>query len=158
MFDEIGADIGSVCLVELDDIEAICDKFMDGPDDGDGAWLKLRPCGDDCVWCDDKFKPIEDGALVLDGSARPKLVGMADGWGIDIGDMCGEWLNCGGKFMPWADIPGKPKFKPSAVWGLGRWAFEWYGESDVIAACIGDRWASGNAGGNSGPNMPYNDE
>lgn len=103
MFGEIGADIGSVCLVDLllvscdrfNELVAVCERFNVGTADDDVAWLRFRPCpcDDDCAWCDDKFKPIGDGAVLLDGRTPPKLVGKTDGCGIDIGDKCGEWLN-----------------------------------------------------------------
>lgn len=61
MFEEIGADVGSVCLVDLlliscdifneldDDIVLVCERFNVGPTDDDVAWLKFSPCTDDCV-------------------------------------------------------------------------------------------------------------
>lgn len=60
MFVEIGADTGSVCLVDLllpscdrfnvlDTIVGACEWFNVGPTDDDVAWLRLIPCDDDCV-------------------------------------------------------------------------------------------------------------
>lgn len=88
-------DLLLVSCDRFNELVAACERFDVGPADDDVAWLRFRPCpcDVDCAWCDDKFKPIEDGALLLDGRPMPRLVGITDGCGIDIGDMCGEWLN-----------------------------------------------------------------